>query len=333
MNKKRGRKKDSGVLSGIRPEREEWSDIRNRIIYGSAEWPLVALRSMLGSGLPDNFLSIEQAKYERALAAHVRERHAIADPQATGRKYPKPPKELWHALQTMTHKQPSMTPVIDAWRTLKTQFERAVLNGDADWFERQAKPIRKGGLPHPARFNAKVVYLLELAMWDTHARQRRRATEQKSKVNLELSKLIEQRKAEQAGMTKKQIETRKRKPYALAKGAEQVRKQHAFAASLKKQRGARQVDLTLTPAEKFTDAMASDIWKAVVAGACKEPEMKPLIDQEVADAAAVAERLGRRLQDKKKRQIIEQVVAEISGFKTKERAIDAIRKLAERLQF
>jgi hypothetical protein len=89
----------------------------------------------------------------------------------------------------------------------------------------------------------------------------------------------------------------------------------------------------LTPAGKRTDATASKIWKAIVAQACKEPELQPLIDKEVADAAATAERLGRRLQDNKKRQIIEQVVAEIYGFKTKELANDAIRELAGQLGF
>ena len=89
----------------------------------------------------------------------------------------------------------------------------------------------------------------------------------------------------------------------------------------------------LTPAGKRTDATASKIWKAVVADACEALELQPLIDKEVADAAATAERLGRRLQDNKKRQIIEQVVAEIYGFRTKELAVDAIRELAGRLGF
>jgi len=88
----------------------------------------------------------------------------------------------------------------------------------------------------------------------------------------------------------------------------------------------------LTPAGKQTDATASKIWKAVVAQACRGSK-KPLIDKEVADAAATAERLGRRLQDNKKRQIIEQVVAEIHGFRTKELAMDEIRELAGRLGF
>jgi hypothetical protein len=39
MKKKRACKKDSGLFSGI--EREEWSDIGNQIIYGSAEWRIL----------------------------------------------------------------------------------------------------------------------------------------------------------------------------------------------------------------------------------------------------------------------------------------------------
>jgi len=35
-----GRKPHSGVLSGIRSD-EEWSDIRNRIVYGSANWRIL----------------------------------------------------------------------------------------------------------------------------------------------------------------------------------------------------------------------------------------------------------------------------------------------------
>ena len=61
MKGKRGREKDSGVLSGIDPQRESLTDICNRIIYDSAEWPLVRLRNFLRQAserLPDNFVSI-----------------------------------------------------------------------------------------------------------------------------------------------------------------------------------------------------------------------------------------------------------------------------------
>src|SRR5439155_880123 len=57
------------------------------------------------------------------------------------------------------------------WKTWSAQCERAVLNGDADWFERQAKAIEKGGLLQRVQFNTKVTYLLETEMWATHIRQ------------------------------------------------------------------------------------------------------------------------------------------------------------------
>jgi hypothetical protein len=55
----RGRKPSSGVLSGMKPDRETWDEIRCRIIYGSAEWRMVALQSLIknGSVLPSNYLS------------------------------------------------------------------------------------------------------------------------------------------------------------------------------------------------------------------------------------------------------------------------------------
>ncbi|HSS18253.1 MAG TPA: hypothetical protein VLQ29_14960 [Candidatus Dormibacteraeota bacterium] len=156
------------------------------------------------------------------------------------------------------------------WNTLCVEFEQAVLNGDFQWFERQANAIKKVEveLSQLDRFRVKVVLLLE--------------------------QLDEAAQAD--GETVKYL-------------------------------------LKLTPAGKLTDKTANDIWKAVVAAACKEAKTRSLIDQEVADAAATAERLGRRLQDNKKRQIIEQVVAEIHGFRTKELAMDAIRELAGRLGF
>jgi hypothetical protein len=82
---------------------------------------------------------------------------------------------------------------------------------------------------------------------------------------------------------------------------------------------------TLTPADKFTETMASHIWKAVVNGALEEPEPRSLIEQQFA----AGENYGFKT---KKRQIVEQVVAESYGFTTKERAMDAIHDLATRLK-
>src|SRR5262249_11485101 len=105
-HRKWGRKPKSGVLSGIKPD-HDWEEIRCRIIYGSNEWPMVALRQSIknGSELKDN----------------------------------------------------------PFWNRLHAEFERAALNGDFDWFRRQAKAIKTGGLPQRAQFNAKVVALLEQA--------------------------------------------------------------------------------------------------------------------------------------------------------------------------
>jgi hypothetical protein len=135
MTKKRGRK---SLLAGA--SKKEWSDIRGTIIYGSAEWRIIRLRQLIGDGseLPDNFLSARKAQWERIAA----------------------------------EKRYVLLKEIDVlWRDLAAQFERAVLDGDADWFRRQAKAIKDGGLPQRWRFNAKVVYLLEQAMWGPHARR------------------------------------------------------------------------------------------------------------------------------------------------------------------
>jgi hypothetical protein len=315
---KPGRKAHTGVLSGIQPDKETWTDICNRIIYDSAEWPLVALRSMLGAGLPDNFLSIEQAKCERALASHVRERHAI------GRKYRKTPKKLWHALQTMTHKQPFMTQVMDAWRTLKARFERAVLDGDADWFKRQAESLSHVQSQEKIQFNAAVVRQLELRMWGTDAipLPQRRAKERESTPRSRAGRVRKQhdealRAYEQyckdnpigddlegeqrkLAIKNRHFEFYKTHPqYNLSRKqqAQQDRRQREHAAKIKPTE-TPQHDLTLTPAGKFADAMASVIYKAL------KPEKKRGVLR-VADCP----------------------------FESKEQAKDAIHKLAEKLHF
>src|SRR5262245_10774767 len=77
-------------------------------------------------------------------------------------------------------------------------------------------------------------------------------------------------------------------------------------------------DLTLTPAGKFTDAMASRIWKAVVNAALEEPETRALIEQQFAAGGnygfktkIIEHVLGKN--KKQKRQIIEQIVPKPTG--------------------
>jgi hypothetical protein len=137
----RGRKDKSGVISGIQPQRETWDEIRNRLIYDSAEWPLVGLRTLVGDGskLADNFLSADYLSTPPALQ--------------------KQEKALRGEIASFS-------------RPLVARFERAVLDGDADWFERQRRALGSVQSQEKIRFNSKVVDLLETAFWGTRAKQK-----------------------------------------------------------------------------------------------------------------------------------------------------------------
>jgi hypothetical protein len=243
----RGRQPNRAVLSGIKPDQETWDEIRCRIYWGSTEWPMVALQNLIenGSQLPSNYLS------------------APSDVRSS--PYAQRPAGVY-----------------PLWNRLCYEFERAVLNGDFDWFRRQANAVAKGGLPQRAQFNAKVVLLLEQAWSETLGRPEnwRPLTDVEREAFPNLPRVPEV--------------------------------------------------VTLTPGGKFTDATASHIWKAVVDAAREEPKMRSLIEQQLAAVENVAESYGHRFN---KRQIIEQVVAESYGFKTQEKAKDAIRELADLLQF
>jgi hypothetical protein len=47
--KRRGRKPNRAILSGIKPEQDTWEEIRYRFIYGSNEWPMVAVRQLIAT--------------------------------------------------------------------------------------------------------------------------------------------------------------------------------------------------------------------------------------------------------------------------------------------
>ena len=93
------------------------------------------------SKLPDNYLSARKAEYDKYLSAHKTEN----DKTATNKRY-------------------VLQDEIDAlWRDLSAQFERAVLDGDAGWFEQQAKALDSVQQQEHARFNAAVVCAIEFA--------------------------------------------------------------------------------------------------------------------------------------------------------------------------
>jgi hypothetical protein len=45
----RGRKPNRAVLSGIKPDRDTWDEIRCRVLFGSTEWPMVRLRQLVAT--------------------------------------------------------------------------------------------------------------------------------------------------------------------------------------------------------------------------------------------------------------------------------------------
>jgi hypothetical protein len=139
-----GRHDHSGVYTGIKPGSEEWSDIRNKIIYGSAEWRTIRLQELNdGDKLPDNLLSARAAENQ----AKARTKGYVL-----------------------------LDEIDSLWNTLSAQFERAVLDGDAEWFDRQAKAIRwhdsrTESKKARAHFNAEVIRRLEGAFWSTHSKK------------------------------------------------------------------------------------------------------------------------------------------------------------------
>jgi hypothetical protein len=140
-----GRHEYSGVLTGIKPGSEEWSDIRNRIIYGHPEWRMVRLRELIGDGskLGGNLLSARAAENQ----AKARTKGYVL-----------------------------LDEIDSLWNTLSAQFERAVLDDDAEWFGRQAKAIRwhdsrTESEKARAHFNAEVIRRLEGAFWSTHSKK------------------------------------------------------------------------------------------------------------------------------------------------------------------
>jgi hypothetical protein len=152
------------------------------------------------------------------------------------------------------------------------------------------------------RFKTKVIYLLEMAMWRTPAKPKHTTDQQGPQTNDELRK---PRQAEQAHiMSKAEMERWRQKRDAAAKAYERLLKHNPVPDDLQgdecKQEIKKRFDkFLLTPAGKFTDAMASDIYR-----------------------------------DLEKRELQNgHLMAEDRQFTSKERVMDAIHDLATQLQF
>jgi len=155
MKNKRGQKKKRGYHAVNRPankgitRRDAPTDIRAKLFHGGPDGRTVRLRQLISeeiarlrewvikekvnpSKLPDNYLSARKAQLQ---AAAAKERYVLRD------------------------------EIDSLWNAWSAQCERALLDGDADWFKRQAHAIEHGDRRTEAekdrcRFEAEVVRLL-----------------------------------------------------------------------------------------------------------------------------------------------------------------------------
>lgn len=325
MKNRRGRK---SVLSEA--GNEEWSDIRNRIIYGSAEWRILKLRELILAFKKEqataqrNMLLKEQescrneikahrdnitrkeltpaqirdrqrtiTKYDEALRQIEEELHALEQggdvlEQGKKRAWPLADNHLSARKALNEAKRYVLRDEIDAlWRVLAAQFERAVINHDADWFERQAKAIEKGGMPQRVQFNTKVIDLLETEMWGTRAKQR--AKQEKN----------EERWKE--AQKKQQIEWEQYLDSPEGRTAGQGERQAKWASLVQSQKAKPRIEsATLTPAGEFIDATAREFYEKLDKEECPT-ERQP-----------------------------HGVKVEGTYFENRERCCEAIRKLAQK---
>ncbi len=135
-----GKKKQSGVKTSLEPQRESAGENQAKLLHGQRDWRMRRLQELVRERHePD----------ERLADNHLSARAKANAEIARQRKY-------------------VLLNEVDAlWRDLSAQFERAVLDGDADWFERQAKAIqRKAGRDALNQFEAAVAHKLEMFYWD-----------------------------------------------------------------------------------------------------------------------------------------------------------------------
>ncbi len=177
---------------------------------------MIRLRELIGddSKLPDNFLTFVQS-LPAASEVKLQDLDQLWNRLLAEGKGEEPTQETWltardELYKAKTGKTYSETQLsaallnqIDAlWRDLSAQFERAVLDGNADWFERQAKAIRSGDTRDKTkkargRFEAEVARVLEMSS------HRKRAEEEKENPNMEAMTL--EPAGKQTGVTAQQV--------------------------------------------------------------------------------------------------------------------------------
>lgn len=123
-----GRPEDSGAKSGIKPHLQSGTAMRAQLHHGHPDWKMILLRERI---------RVLQREEEKRLGAHF-------DPERT----PLLPDNFLSAraldnAKVARQNRYLMREEIDAlWCDLVAGFERAVIYGDAEWFQRQARAIR-----------------------------------------------------------------------------------------------------------------------------------------------------------------------------------------------
>src|ERR1051326_6536494 len=145
MKKEPGRPPNSGNKTSLDPKHTSATESRRRLFYGHPEWKMIRLRELVkenqgrqakrirethgkrepqssDSRLPDDFLSARSTSKGQALKAQYLSARKVANDETARRTR--------YVLQDE----------IDVlWRDKVAEFERALLEGDYKWFERQAK--------------------------------------------------------------------------------------------------------------------------------------------------------------------------------------------------
>lgn len=288
MKKKRGRKtkersdravRRPGVYTGTQPGHEESSDISNRIICGHPEWQIVRLRKLIvalkneQATAQRNMLLEEQEAYREEIKgrrdkitrkkltpAQVRDRQrtvagldeALQQIDDTLAALERGDERAWPLADNFLSSRARETQPDEMrllWRELVAQFERAVLRGNTDWFERQAAGIlwndrRTESEKTLARFKAEVVRRLDQAIWLTRAKQR--------------AKQMKNEERWKEARKKQQIEWEQYRDSPEGRTASPRERQVKFASLVQEAKPHIESD-TLTPAGKTIDARARQI--------------------------------------------------------------------------
>jgi hypothetical protein len=221
MSRKLGQK--SGLKALIDPQREEATEIHGKLLHGHREYKIIRLRELIEAernaqraAQKEMFQCEREAEIARfkKLSRKQREkekRHHVAVLKGLDTALKQAETMPWFLSDNFLSARANEIsarlaandyvelPELDAlWRDLHAQFERAVLDSDAAWFERQGKAIHSNDIrsetdKHRDEFDAAVAHALEMGFWraraEANSKERIHAMEEKREPNIESATL------------------------------------------------------------------------------------------------------------------------------------------------